>query len=363
MDQLRRIHIRGFKSIREMELDLRRMNILIGANGAGKSNFLSAFQLLNRMAESEFRTFVAQAGGANALLHLGRKSTSELSIRLIFDQYGYEVILIPTAEDALVFRDERISGDDFAFRRPLEGLDAGISTETQLHLQVHRYGGETPKRLLADMKSWLIYHFHETSESAGIRLTTSIHDNVRLRHNGANLAAFLFLLMEKYPDAYRRVVRTIQLAIPFFEDFDLRPDPRQPESIRLEWRQKGSDEYFNASSLSDGALRFMCLTTLLMQPEPPSIILIDEPELGLHPHALTLLASMMKSVSVKTKVIASTQSVPLVNHFSPEDIIVVDRENSQSVFQRLTREEYEDWLEDYSVGELWEKNVIGGTPA
>jgi len=135
-----------------------------------------------------------------------------------------------------------------------------------------------------------------------------------------------------------------------------------PQSIRLRWKHRGSDDTFDASDFSDGTLRFICLTTLLLQPRLPTIILLDEPELGLHPYALHLLAGMMRAASANTQIIASTQSVTLANQFSCEDLIIVDRVNDASQFRRLDEQELADWLDEYSIGELWEKNIIGGAP-
>jgi predicted ATPase len=183
-----------------------------------------------------------------------------------------------------------------------------------------------------------------------------------LRSNASNLAAFLFLLQGQHPEHYREIVRTVRLVAPFFDDFALRPRPLNPNKIQLEWREKGSDSYFGANYLSDGTLRFMCLATLLLQPDLPATVLIDEPELGLHPYAITVLASLLRSAAQQTQVIVSTQSVPLVNQFRPEDVIVVDREDRQSVFRRLTQADLESWLDEYGLGDLWEKNLLGGRP-
>jgi predicted ATPase len=134
--------------------------------------------------------------------------------------------------------------------------------------------------------------------------------------------------------------------------------------IQLEWRQKDSDYPFLASHLSDGTLRFMCLATALLQPSPPATMLFDEPELGLHPYALTLLANLFKQAAKGTsqQVIVSTQSAQLVNEFEPEDIVVVERTQGESVFGRLESAKLSGWLEDYTLGELWQKNVFGGGP-
>jgi len=154
----------------------------------------------------------------------------------------------------------------------------------------------------------------------------------------------------------------VRLVAPFFDDFDLKPSRLNPDKIRLEWREKGSDIYFNAHALSDGTLRFICMVTLLLIPEPPETILIDEPELGLHPYAITLLATLLRSAATRTQVIVSTQSVTLVNQFNPEDIIVVDRTDGRSIFERQDPQDLERWLEEYGMGDIWEKNLLGGRP-
>jgi predicted ATPase len=207
-----------------------------------------------------------------------------------------------------------------------------------------------------------VYHFHDTSAAAKVKQSGDLNDNEALRSDASNLAAFLFLLKSKHPESYRRIASTVRLAAPFFDDFRLRPSPFNEQKILLEWSEKNSDAYFNAHAFSDGTLRFICLATLLLQPELPSLIIIDEPELGLHPYAIQLLAGLVRSASQKAQVILSTQSVTLVNQFSPEELIVVDRKDGASEFRRLSPQELESWLESYSLGELWEKNVLGGRP-
>jgi predicted ATPase len=190
-----------------------------------------------------------------------------------------------------------------------------------------------------------------------------LNDNRSLRENGRNLAAFLYYLQQKHPQSFQRIENQIRSVAPFFDRFDLEPDRLNETQIELRWLEKGSDAYFNAYDLSDGTLRFMALTTLLMQAELPKTIIIDEPELGLHPFAINKLAAMIKRAAAQgSQVIVSTQSVGLIDNFEPEDIITVDREDDQSVFRRFDSEELKEWLEDYTLGELWNKNVIGARP-
>ena len=358
---LKQIKIDGFKSIRNLdELTLGNLNILIGANGAGKTNFISVFQFLNEIVEKNLQNFVRIAGGANALLYLGQKTTKEITINLDFGRNGYEAKFAPTSADNLFFSEEKCwyysrNSDYQYFIKLGQGHE-----ETRLPKEARM--GKIARHVLQYLKSWKIYHFHDTSEQAKVKLTGDINDNAILRPDASNLAAFLYLLQEKHQEYYDRIVKTIRLVGPFFDDFVLRPSPFNQNKIQLEWREKDSDAYFNANSLSDGTLRFICLTTLLLQPTLPSTILIDEPELGLHPYAINLLASMLQSAATKTQVIVSTQSVSLVNQFKPEDIIVVDREDGQSVFRHLESQEIENWLEEYDLGDLWKKNIIGGRP-
>ncbi len=190
----------------------------------------------------------------------------------------------------------------------------------------------------------------------------SVRDDERFRHDASNIAAFL-LKLKATPQAYELIRNTVRLIAPYFDDFLLRPRKLgENEVVRLEWTQKGSDFPFQPSQLSDGTLRFICLATALLQPDPPSTIIIDEPELGLHPYALAVLADLMKSASKRRQVIVSTQSPTLVDHFEPSDIIVVNRADGQSTFERLDEKQLKDWLADYSIGELWQKNVIRGGP-
>lgn len=356
--KLKKIILKGFKSIRELELELRPLNVLIGSNGAGKSNFIGAFKLLNEMVEGNFQNTIARSGGAGTFLHFGGKITERIEVELRFGNNGYFCVWAPAADDSLYFEKEQsLFWGDSVSRYP-KSLGAGHK-ESNLPKDV----SNITSYVLPALKSWKVYHFHDTSDTAKVKGVGEINDNFYLRSDASNLAAFLFSLKYGIFKSYYEAIRDqIRQVAPFFDDFILRPDPTNENRIRLEWREKGSDYPFMAYHLSDGTLRFMCLTTLLLQPHPPSTILIDEPELGLHPYAITVLASLLKSASQATQVIVSTQSVPLVNQLHPEDIIVVDRTDGQSTFHHLEPEEMKDWLDDYGLGDLWEKNLLGGRP-
>lgn len=355
-DQLSRFVLKGFKSIAGCDLELGSLNILIGPNGAGKSNFIEFFNMIQQILEGNLQLYVGRQGGPDALLHFGRKKTEKLEAQLYFGNNGYWCTLEPTRDNRLMFTNEAFwwnqSGPRIIGSGHFES-NAGTGTGTGIDDYVR-----------SSMRQWRVYHFHDTGDHSHIKQQHAINDNSYFRPDARNLAAYLYLLKQTYPDHYRKIVNTIRLAAPFFGDFFLRPQPDNKEMIELEWIEKDKDVPFKAHHLSDGTLRFICLTTLLLHPgeNQPATILIDEPELGLHPYAITVLASLLKAVALKKQIIVSTQSVELVSEFDPEDLVVTDRKEDASVFSRLDPGKLQDWLQEYSLGELWKKNIFGGRP-
>lgn len=359
-----RLTIKGYKSIRSLEnFELRNLNILIGPNGAGKSNFVSFFCFLKAISKRSLGSFVAQHGGANRLVYFGLK---ELAGEVIVADLSYEFQFYLSVNNTLFFRREHFwSGD--------RGLGSALSDETGLtessiflkpaDRKPEDYKQEIRKGFVSTISKIEVYHFHDTSNFAAVRKYCSKRDYEYLRPDASNLAAFLLFLKKRHEREYQHIREIVQLAAPFFDDFLLRDSLDNPDETLLEWHQKNSDYPFHPSQISDGTLRFICLATALLQPNPPSTILLDEPELGTHPYALTLLAGLMQKASRQTQVIVSTQSAPLIDHFEPEDIVVVERQNGESIFKRLNKADLKVWLEDYSLGELWQKNVFGGRPA
>ena len=358
------IEVTGFKSIRELKLKLRRLNVLIGANGAGKSNFIALFRLLNEMVEQRFQLFVRQQGGADGFLHFGQKSTDKITIYLTFGQNGYDCAWVPTVDDRLIFAHERclFFGGQWTSQYS-ESLGSGHEESKLPRFAKKDHYTSVPDHVYNSLISWKVYHFHDTSDSAQVKKIGDINDNLYLRPDASNLAALLYRLQQTASTQYEMIRDTIRMIAPFFDDFILRPMPENENKIRLEWREQGSDYPFLAYHLSDGTLRFMCLATLLLQPRLPATILIDEPELGLHPYAITVLASLMRSAATKTQVIVSTQSVSLVNQFDPEDLLIVERRDQATIIEPLDAQRLAGWLEEYALGELWEKNVLGGRPS
>jgi predicted ATPase len=236
---LDRVQIRGIKSIREMELTLGPLNVLIGANGAGKSNLIGAFGLLNNIVEARLQVAVARAGGASTLLHYGPKHTSKIELILDFGPNGYAARLSPAAGDTLFFEDERCWFHNEKYPRPYDLPLGSGHRETALPAEARR--SPIADHVLAALRSWKVYHFHDTSALAPVKQKGKIDDNTSLRPDAANLAAFLFRLREEDEPAYQRIVGAIRQVAPFFEDFQLRRDPMAPDRIQLEWSELGSE--------------------------------------------------------------------------------------------------------------------------
>jgi predicted ATPase len=382
-DTIKRLTIEGFKSIRKLEdFELRPLNVLIGANGAGKSNFVEFFGRMRELAQQRLWEAIRTTGGVDAYLYLGPKVTKQIAGSIYFaGGYGYEFNMLPTLQGGFVFGDETIIFADETVGLTNSATPNGPPARTvslgKGYLEAKlkdRYKEDfgwnnsarkdVPAWILNGLSNMTVYHFHDTSLTAGVRRQTAINQNGYFYPDGSNLAAFLYRILFENPASYERIRDVVRLAAPFFDDFQLRKNPLVHDMIQLEWRQKNSDYPLLSSQLSDGTLRFICLATALLQPSPPATMVFDEPELGLHPYALTLLASLFDVASSRTsqQVIVSTQSAQLVNEFEPEDVVVVERTEGESIFTRLDSKQLSGWLEDYSLGELWQKNVVGGGP-
>lgn len=366
MRTLEKLTIKGFKSIREQTLELGPLNVVIGGNGVGKSNLIAAFKFLREIVDCRLGQY-SLTKGANTLLHFGRKRTPEMSLRLEFGEgnisNAYEVRLTATDANSLIVAGETAYyHEKQVYPIPYHHTVSSGGPESSLRRDLHI----SARNVVPDLESYRVYHFHDTSDSAAVKDFCDVEDNRILRPQAENLAAFLYWMQQAHPASFTNVTDMVRQIAPFFDGFRLAPSKIQENAgkIRLEWHDRSAnpDETFTAHVLSDGTLRFICLATLLLQPQLPRLILLDEPELGLHPSAIGLLAELLRTTSARTQILVSTQSVTLVNQLSPGDIIVVDREEGQSVFRRQDAEKLKDWLEEYSMGELWEKNVLGGRP-
>ncbi len=366
MNRLQRLTLNGFKSIKAIDIELHPLNILIGANGAGKSNLISFFKMVNEMMAGRFQIYIGTSGSAQSLLHFGPKITPQIEAKLEFEVESgvdtYQMRLFHAAGDTLIFAEETLSFLQTGWPSPrTDELGAGHK-ETQI-IKAAEEGKQTAKTLRYLLNRCRVYHFHDTSSTAAVRQSCYVGDNRWLMSDAGNLAALLLRFREENEGAaYQRIIGTIRLIAPFFDDFVLEPDASN--RVILNWREKESDQVFGPHQFSDGTLRAICLATLLLQPEKelPELIVVDEPELGLHPYSLNVVADLLSKTALHTQILISTQSSSFLDNFDPEDIIAVNREGKESQFKRLNPTELDAWLDEYSLGEVWEKNIIGGGP-
>jgi predicted ATPase len=360
---LTELELFGFKSIDKIKLTLKTLNVLIGANGAGKSNLIEMFRLLKSVHNTDLQLYIGKAGGANCLLHYGRKITEkmggELCIKAENRLIKYRIDLTATVGDTLIFAEESLLE---VVNNPSPTLKLGKGHKESL-IHSSQYHNDSLSQVVSkELENYQVFHFHDTSETARLRANCDIENNHVLMSDGSNLAAILYKLREFKRPYYERIIKTIRLIAPFFKDFILKPEIN-PNYIQLRWQDRNSDYEFGAHQLSDGTLRTIVLITLLLQPESdlPSLIVLDEPELGLHPYAINIIASLIQTVA--TQVILATQSCTFLDYFQPEDVIIVEQQQGISHFKRLDTQSLKEWLEEYSLSELWEKNVTGGHPS
>ena len=348
-----KIEIKGYKSFKDLTLYLNPINILIGSNGSGKSNFLSFFEFLNRMYEQKLTEYVAISGGVDKFFFQGSKVTDTIYANIKFQENSY-LIELKEGDGKFVLSKECIGYNDDYYEIGHFNNESNIKSYNGLQR------GDYIKRYLSEIKK---YHFHDTGKSSPFTKESNMTNDVYyLYEKGENIAAFLYGIQQNAPIVYKRIVKTIQSVAPYFSDFYF--NVSTSDTVRLLWTDKYSSTVYGPTDLSDGTIRFIALATLFLQPNLPKVIIIDEPELGLHPFASQKLSGMIKSAAAKgTQIIIATQSADLISNFNAEDIITVNQINGVSVMKRLEQDSLNAWLEEYTLGDLWKQNILkGGQP-
>ena len=376
IDQVR---IQGFRSLADVEfLGIPKAAVLIGANGSGKSNFIRFFQMLSWMlGPRRLGEFVAMQGGADDQLFGGSKRSPQMSATVTMQttaiepatmqpslvRYDYRISLAQAQPDRLIFTEE-------AFRGPTDEnwqylgsghTEAKIVEEIPPHAPLANYRFTT--RFIANLlRSCSVYQFHDTSDGSNFKTSWDVEDNNHLLSHGGNLAAVLHRLEREDIKRFELICKHIGRILPGFDRFVIEESYGK---VLLRWKAKRTDKTFGAHLTSDGSLRFFALVTLLNLPSEmlPDVLLLDEPELGLHPAAIALIGGMIKALAKERQVIVATQSPLLVDAFDLDEIFVLDMEDGRSEFRKLAQEDYRVWLdESFSSGELWQKNLLGGRP-
>ena len=396
------VRIRGFRSLADIELSgLPQAAVLIGANGSGKSNFIRFFELLNWMLGSaRLVEFIERQGGADDQLFGGNRRTprleSEIVLRTAGGRSDYRFALTYAHHDRFFFTEE-------CFRFKRDGPQDGSQTEAQWHKlgdgqreakivreaqvrdvidlsTITTWGTERPDSTMHGIKHSIvaraeasaeivdllgncaIYQFHDTSDSSNFKQRWDVEDNNYLRNHGGNLAAVLYRLEQEDLRRYEVICRHIGRILPGFDRFVL---DESYGKVLLRWQAKGTDKTFGAHLTSDGSLRFFALVTLLNLPPEmlPGVLLLDEPELGLHPAAITLIGGMIKALAEERQIIVATQSPLLVDAFDLDEIFVLDLQDGRTEIRKLDPDKYQQWLDDsFTPGQLWQKNLLGGRP-
>jgi len=370
MQKISKLSLSGFKTIQKIiDLEFENINIFIGANGSGKSNIVSFFEMIGFMMTNAFGKYVSENGFASSMLYHGHRVTDTINADIQFSSgtgtsnYGFR--LSHVVGDIFLFMDEKIIYHGNGNAKPLEKhLNEGGYKESKLGELYHAdKTAKYIKNLLAGIR---VFHFHDTSKEAYIHQASPLEFNSKIKSDGGNLAAVLYMLKNEKSKYYERIVSYIKIVAPFFDDFVLEPINN---SIQLRFKEINSELELGSFRLSDGTVRFICLATLLLQPKEtmPKIIIIDEPELGLHPVAIDILAEMLNIASNSAQIFLTTQSERLINHFEPKNIIAIDRKKDingryYSAFNKLSEDSLKSWTDEYSISDMWDSNIIGGRP-
>ncbi|NEW61189.1 AAA family ATPase [Sulfurovum sp. bin170] len=370
MVQIKSLSLSGFKTIYDLkDMEFEKINIFIGANGSGKSNIVSFFEMISYMMTDAFGQYVSENGFASSMLYHGQKVTNDITAELKFEsrtglsEYTFRVS--HTFNDNLIFMGEEIKYTRKNSQKPfIKNLGDGGYKESKLRELYHKdMTAKYIKNLLASIR---VFHFHDTSKTAYIHQARPLESNSTLMSDAGNLAPFLYRMRDENLKYYDRIISYIRQVAPFFDTFLLEAFRN---SIQLKFKEKNSSLELGSFRLSDGTIRFIALTALLLQPKNtlPKIIIIDEPELGLHPMAIDILSEMINIASRNSQIFITTQSERLIDHFEPKNIIIMDRKQDAnnryySDFKKLNNQELSEWTDEYKLSDIWNSNIIGGRP-
>ena len=368
------VRIRGFRSLADVELSsLQNATVLIGANGSGKSNFIRFFEMMSWMLRSRrLGEFVERYGGADDQLYGGNSVTprmeGELALRTDEGRNDYRFALSYAHPDRFMFTEEayRFSPDRQATDPDWQHITGGHREAAIVDVaQASSSIGPNPvtaRVIVHLLRACQVFQFHDTSYTSNFKKRWDAEDNDHLRTHGGNLAAVLHRLEEEDVKRFDLICQHVTRVLPVFDRFQV---DESYGKVALRWKASGTDKTFGAHLTSDGSLRFFALVTLLNLPSEmlPDVLLLDEPELGLHPAAIALVGGMIKSLAMDRQIIVATQSPLLVDAFDLEDIVVLELRDGRTTFRRPDREGYKRWLDEgFMPGEMWQKNLIGGRP-
>ena len=385
MNIFERIRVQGFRRLRDVDLKLRPLNVLIGANGSGKTSLLDVFSLLSASARGELKRSIRDIGGIDSNLTVLRDFKGykthlagfELDRRGCGDQIvTYVISLSPKGntyqipEESLTHTDDtialfrpyidKVQGDVIYYEQgdKLSPISEFRQDEFESALsQAPRVSRET-MAFQASLASVTHYHVLDVSSRAPVRLPQQLREAKLPGQNGEDLAACLYWMRETDPDRFETIEDTLRVAFPSFERLNF--PPVAAGLLAITWKERDVKHPFFMHQLSEGTLRFLWLVTLLYSPGLTEVTLLDEPEVSLHPELLSVLAGCLREASQRTQLIVATHADRLVRFLTPEEVVVLDMEDGATTATRADELDLGAWLSEYTLDQVWQNGRMGG---
>jgi predicted ATPase len=390
MMKISTLHMHNYRCLVDVELPIRDLTVVIGPNGAGKTSLLEVFQLLERGCQQELGSFLASQGGVQAVL-----SHPRIAGRPPCLQIGVELDVQSDQSDAPMDYRFELAGQQVGYMINSERLEWQFDPQAKKpfqYIDAHRdrlyYADPTkavkmaqpdwdynrlelalaqvpkmyrePETLRSMFASTRHYSFLDVSPRAVVRSSQSLTPDTRPGPNGENLYSALYNMRASHRDIYERIGALLEQG---FADFKRLEFPVVGAGqVTLAWYERGSREPLYPNQLSEGTLRFLWLITILLATPEPALLLLDEPEVSMHPELLKLLAALLQDASVRSQIVVATHSPDLIRWLQPEEVLIADKEDGVTRFTWADELDLDEWLEEYTLRDLWLMGNLGGRP-
>jgi predicted ATPase len=389
MTHFEKLHIDGFRRLYEIDLKLKPLNVVIGANGSGKTSLLDVFLLLAASASGKLKETMSDLGGIGANITNLMAARGENERFVSFDlemgvsgykpiEYGLAIVPVGvgyriSGERLNQWRDNKSepfthihANDGFVryfepktkkgFVRPNWDYDQAESALSQVPKMF-----QEPEEFRNRLASSTHYHVLDVSSRAPIRLPQQMRDAQLPGHDGEDLVSCLYTLRETDPDRFETIEATLRAGFPDFERLNF--PPVAAGTLAMTWKDKTSKNPFFMHQLSEGTLRFLWLATLLQSPGLTAVTMIDEPEVSLHPELLSLLADLLREASARTQLIVATHADRLIRFLKPSEVVTISmNDEGAAEATRADELDLEKWLQEYTFDEVWRMGRMGARP-
>jgi predicted ATPase len=383
------IQVQGFRRLRDFHLRLEPLNVMIGANGSGKTSLLEVFSLLAASASGGLKETIHNLGGVNLNLTASEYSDTSAAEEMRFGleksvpgnaPLKYSVSLRQAGANYQIPNESFTQHQDVTKPGPHKHFDAGYGDvryydpaarklvipawehdpqESALSQVPKMY--QAPEDFRKTLASSTHYHGLDVGSRAPVRLPQPMREAKLPGRDGEDLVSCLYWMREAGPDRFETIQDTIRAAFPGFERLNF--PPVAAGTLALTWKEKGMKHPFFMHQLSEGTLRFLWLVTLLYSPGLTGVTMIDEPEVSLHPELLSILADCLREASQRTQLIIATHADRLVRFLSPGDVVVMDvQEDGTTRATRAIDLNLDAWLDDYTLDQVWQHGTLGGRP-